>query len=124
MKTGYRQQGMTFIGWLLLILIAAAFIMLFIRLFPLYLDSYKLSSILSGYEKNTQLVDMSSSEIVAKLSRQLKTDRVEHIGPENIYVVSAGNYTEIEVDYEVRVDFIGNLDLVVQFKKTAQIEGR
>ena len=123
MRLGRKQQGMSMIGWLVTITILFFTFTLGIRLFPVYLDSFKLSSILSAIEKDPNMVNASGGQIVERITRQLKTDRIDSIGPENVYVNNAGNEVEVEIEYEVRVDFIGNLDLLANFKKQIVIKG-
>ncbi len=125
MKSLQRQQGMTTIGWILTFLLIAFFTLIALKIVPIYIDSFKAVSILEDMEKNAYEVgSMSPGEIVRTLRKRLDINMVEGVSDDDIYVERNGDHMTIGLDYEVRRNLLGNLDVVVSFEKSIEVPVR
>ncbi|HEB66383.1 MAG TPA: DUF4845 domain-containing protein [Gammaproteobacteria bacterium] len=125
MKSLQRQQGMTTIGWILTFLLIAFFTLIALKIVPIYIDSFKAVSILDDMEKDAYEVGaMSPGEIVRTLHKRLSINMVEGVTDDDIYVERNGDSMTIGLDYEVRRNLFGNLDVVVSFEKSIEVPVR
>jgi hypothetical protein len=124
MQSLHRQRGMTPIGWILVFLLIAFFTLITLKLVPIYLDGYKVSSILSSLESEPETGARSPAEIIRTIEKRLDINMVDAVTADDIYVEKVGDKMTIEIDYEVRKNMLGNIDVVVSFHKTAEVPAR
>jgi hypothetical protein len=121
MKSINRQAGLTPISIVLLLAIGAFFVMLALRLVPIYMENFKVSSHLEKLAKDPSSRSMSEHEIVNKLFKRFDIDDVEHVTRDDVTIEQTDNGLMIYIDYEVRAPTIGNVDIVASFSDKAEI---
>ena len=112
-----RQNGMTYLGMLILLVVIAFFAIVLIKVAPLYMEHFKVTSSLDSLAqeaKDKQTV-LSPQEIEKHLLSRLSINDVQHVNKDNISITREGRKTVVEVDYEARVTLFDNLDLVARF---------
>ncbi|UTW45520.1 DUF4845 domain-containing protein [bacterium SCSIO 12696] len=112
--THKHQRGMSSLGLLLIIGIVAFFLLCAFRVGPLYLDNSFVGSSLKKLQDD-DLTRMSNSEIRSQISRYFTVDGVRDISTKQIKIDRKSNSVVLSLDYEKRVEFLGNLDVVVRF---------
>lgn len=117
----YKMAGMSGLGFLLLLVVIGFFALLVIRLFPVYLEHYNVSSSLKSLQSEAQLEAMSNAEIRTSLLRRFEVNDVTHVGKEDIKIEIEDGARRVSIAYEVRKPFFGNIDLVVSFSDTAEL---
>ena len=112
-----RQNGMTYLGMLVLLIVIAFFAVVLIKVAPLYMEHFKVRSSLDSLaeEAKDSQTAMSPQELEVHLLNRLNINDVEHVTKENIKISREGRKTVVEVDYEARVNLFDNLDLVAKF---------
>ena len=116
-----KQNGMTFISLLLLLVMLGFFALLALRLGPIYLDNYKIRGVLSGLEQDTMLNAASVSEVRSALDRRLYINEVRHLKRNDIKIKREGDKVRVEIAYEVRENIMANVDAVVSFHDVAEL---
>jgi hypothetical protein len=116
-----RQRGMTTIGVVLIIAMIAAFAFVGLKLYPIYYDSFKVSSGLNSLKAEPELATKPAHEIVERLMKRLSIDNVDSVAKSDVAVEKAGGRATISVDYEVRETLVGNIDVLVHFEKEVEI---
>jgi Tfp pilus assembly protein FimT len=119
-----RQRGMTAIGWMIIIALVALVVMLALKLFPLYLEHFSVTSSLDGLATDHDLVGAPPSALRTSLMRRFDINNVRNVHKEDVFIQRGGSGYQVNVDYEVRVPFVYNVDLVVTFSDTAEVPGR
>jgi hypothetical protein len=114
-----RQRGMTFIGWLLVLAIAGFFAAISLTLIPIYLEHYSIKHVLAQFENDRDLAKKSNGEIRTLMKRRLKINGVYDFDVNKNLIIkrNAGKAT-VQVKYEVREPFVGNVDVVVHFDES------
>jgi len=115
------QKGMTGLGWIIIIALIGLLTLFTLKTFPAYLNSMTISSILSDMEKEPDMGTKTPSEIMGTLYKRMGVNNVRDIDRDSIYIDSTKDFIILEVDYEVRRNFFGNIDLVMSFNKRAEI---
>jgi Domain of unknown function (DUF4845) len=110
------QSGMSSIG-LLLVLLAAAFgLMVVFKVGPLYLDNYFVKSSVDALI-DEDVRKMSNNQIADALDRYFLINGVRDISARTAAKIEREDTrTVVKVDYEKRVNFLANLDVVVTFE--------
>ena len=118
-----RQRGVTFIGWLFLLVPIALVLYVGIRLVPIYLN----------YMRVVRTVDQTASEVKGgdeaatreairvSLLRHLEIDSVEFPTMKEISIRRDGRSWIIEAKYEDETPLFSNISLVVAFDKVVTI---
>lgn len=124
MKSIRKQRGMTPIGWILVFALIAFFALMGLTLIPVYINGYKVKSIVASLEKEHDTGSLRPAEIIQRLNKRFDIDMVTGIESEDIYIERAGGIVTITVDYEVRKKFIGNIDFFITFSHSAEVPAR
>jgi type II secretory pathway pseudopilin PulG len=113
-----RQNGMTYLGMLIMLIVIAFFAIVLIKVAPLYMEDLKVKSSLDSLAqeaKDSQSTLTSASEIMKQLFNRLGINDVTHVARENVKITNEGHKTVITVDYEARVHLFYNIDVVARF---------
>jgi hypothetical protein len=112
-----RQNGMTYLGMLIMLIVIAFFAIVLIKVAPLYMEHFKVKSSLDSLAqeaKDDQSV-LSPIEVEKHLLNRLSINDVQHVTKDDIKITREGRKMVVEVDYEARVTLFDNLDLVARF---------
>lgn len=118
-----RQRGMTF--WMLLFVLTVLGIAFFValKLFPMYLESFKIDRAIESVAKDPGVNNWSKAEIKDRLVKRFDIDDVTRINEKNfnayVGIDKRGRRVRITVDYQAEAHMVGNVYLVADFKKQA-----
>jgi cell division protein FtsL len=115
------QKGMTAIGWLLVLAIAAVFALVVIKLIPVYLDGYKIASSMDSLAADASAQGKGPGELKKMLLKRLDINMIYDIKAEDISVTRDQGGYSVEIDYEPRIPMFGNLYVVVVFDKSVVV---
>lgn len=90
---------------------------------PVYLDYYTLDKMLQAKFRETQVDKMEVRQFVIDLNAQMERNGIRDRKVDDLMVIKReGSLVIVELDYEERKNFAGNLDIVVHFKKNYSTE--
>lgn len=115
MQTLKSQQGMTAIGWIIVLGLIGFFVLLALRMTPAYLEFMTVKSALESLQNEPGITEKAPSEIRSMLGKRFDINDVESITSKDVTVVNQGGRVTVGVDYEVRVGVLGNVDAVMTF---------
>ena len=121
MRTGSRQTGASFYFWLLFIGILALLIAVGIKLFPIYMEYYSVVSVLEQIAQDSKYDKQSPIQIWSALQKRFSINNIRTISKDDVTVKRKKGRTYITVEYEIRINLVGNLDGVAVFEKTIPI---
>ncbi len=116
-----KQAGMTAIGWIGVIALILMFVLMVLKLLPIYMDGYKVGSVLSDLKDEPGVANMTPVMISNMIMKRLDINMVDNVTREDIYIDKLKNSMNVEIDYEVREGLLGNIDVVVHFQKAISI---
>jgi Domain of unknown function (DUF4845) len=122
MKSFKSQNGMSFLGWLIVLGIAGASIVAGMRLIPIYLESYTVSKILEDVALEYRDKQTNKNRIWSSISKRLDVNSIDGIKIENFSYIQEKGKVLISLKYEMRTKLVGNLDGVASFEYTQAIE--
>ena len=123
MRTLHRQRGMTGVGWLLILMILGFVIYTALKLWPIYYDYFMISSSMNSVTSQSGLATKNPAQIKQALIKQLLINNVRDLDKDDIYVSVEKGSVQLEVAYEVRTPFVGNIDLLVSFENSVSFSG-
>jgi len=117
-----KQRGVTAIGWIFLLVPVALVLYAGLRIGPEYLNYYK---VISALEKTAAQLKsdetLSPQTIRSSIERRFDTGYVDEPKAKDIVIVKGEKGWEMTVDYEKAVPMLGNLHLLMAFKKTVVV---
>ena len=106
----------------MMILALVAFIAVaFLKVMPIYFDSFKVGDVVSALTEERGIGDKSNAQIAKLILKRLDVNMVTDVTKENIFIERLKNEVLIDVEYEVRKPMFGNLDVIISFKKSAEV---
>lgn len=111
-----KQQGLTAISFLILLMVFGFLGMIAMKLFPVYLEHFKVSSALDGVGSDSRAKDASDDEIKEMIMKKLQIDDVRDLTKDDIEIGKSGQNRYVTIQYETRVNMVGNVDAVVKYE--------
>ena len=124
LKTPKSQRGMTGVSMLMILALAGFVFAMAMKLFPSYLDGFKVSSTLSGLTTDSRVEGATDRQVRELILKKLQVDDVESVESAHIKIESSGKKRLVSIEYEARVHLVGNLDAVVVFGDNSVEIGR
>jgi phage anti-repressor protein len=117
-----KQAGMGAVGWLLTILALGATASLAGKLVPLYSDFNIMSNVLEGMAEEEGFIHKTDSAIAQTMNKRFRVNGVRTFNiKDNIKINRTSVGVELVMDYEIRMDLLRNIDMVVSFDKTVEL---
>ncbi len=125
MRSLRKQKGMTAIGWMLVLGLIAFFVLVALRLVPLYLEYAKVVTVLESLENEPGITQKSRGEIFKLIERRLDINDVRGLEPrKKTQIKKDGGILTVRIVYERREPMLGNVDVVASFDKEVRIVAR
>lgn len=115
-----RQQGLTLISLVFLLGLIGVFVLLTLKIIPIYSDHSKVSSALQALKQTPELTTKTEAEIRENLAKRFLINYVYDVKNEDITVVKHGSYVKVDIEYETVVKLVGNLSLLAEFHDTIE----
>ena len=109
-----KQQGLSALGLLLVLAIAGFFLTIGTRIGPLYLDNSFVNAALQSLE-NESVHTLTDRQIRRKMSDYFMVNNVRDVKVKDLVIERNKKKTVIRLDYERRINFMANVDVVVVF---------
>ena len=116
-----RQQGLTFISLVFILGLIVFFVLLGLKIGPIYLDHSKVASVLAEIEETAGIQDKSEAEIRDSLSKRFNINYVSDVTQDDITVTKQGSYLKVAIEYEVVRKIAGNLSVLVEFNDVIEV---
>ncbi len=116
-----RQKGLTFISLLFVLSILGFFVLLGLKIIPIYLDHSKVVNALKGLESTPELITKSPDEIKMLLGRRFDMNYVSTITTNDIKITKRGTYLKVQIAYEVVEKIMGNASVLVEFDDAIEV---
>ena len=117
----YRQQGLSFVGWMALVAIFGLLILSFFKIFPIYNENFTIQAVLTGIAEDEKIDVKSKRAIWGSLKKRLAVNEVYSIKPENVTIERKDGKTTVTITYETRRPYISNLFIGGNFTESVVI---
>jgi len=116
-----HQQGLTFISLVFFLGLIAFFVLLGLKIGPIYLDHSKVTNALAEVEKNNNIEELTEAEIRDSLSKRFNINYVYDVTQDDITITKYQDYLRVAIEYEVIRKIAGNLSVLVEFNDFIEV---
>ena len=116
MKLLKKQQGLSAIGWLVVISIFGFCLLVLAKLGPHYLDNRYVVATLKTLADDPTFPRMTVSEVKSKLSKTFQINNVRGKPTKSVKVTKKAQKILVIIEYEERLNLLHNVDVVLVFK--------
>jgi hypothetical protein len=116
------QRGVTFLGWLFLLIPVAIVVYAGIRLLPVYLNYQRVARSLERLpEQNTDAQSITAAALRDSLNKSFDIETIEFPTTKDIDIHRDGDHWVAIADYQDVAPLFGDLSLQVQFHKEVDL---
>ena len=117
-----KQVGIGLTGWMLMIAIFGSVLTIGMKLVPPFLDHNTMSKVLDGIAEVDGLSQQRDEAIRKMIKTRFKLNNVRDFKvKDNVELKRSKQGVEIVMDYEVRMNLFGNVDLIASFDKSVEL---
>ncbi|MEN8177792.1 MAG: DUF4845 domain-containing protein [Pseudomonadota bacterium] len=116
-----RQRGLTMISWLVVLIVIGFFIMVGLRVGPVYMEHYSVKNILQALEEEPFISRKPIGEIRNMLIKRFNINNIRNLNRDQIKIRRSGGVTTIELNYEQRRPIAGNMDVIMTFNESIEL---
>ncbi|AEO41591.1 DUF4845 domain-containing protein [Xanthomonas perforans] len=114
-----KQSGMTLTSFVVVLAVVGFGLYIGMKLFPMYQEYYAVRTSMKGLANEAGSADMDPSKLQDMFFKRLDINASESVKRENVKFERIEGGWRMKVNYEVRRELVGNLDVVGKFD-TAQ----
>jgi Domain of unknown function (DUF4845) len=119
----HSQRGITFIGWVFLLIPIAILVYCGIRVTPMYMNFLNVSKALSQVASQAKSGStISAGELKASLEKNFDVQAIERPAPSDIEIHREGEHLTAIADYEDVAPILANISLLLHFHKEVQVQ--
>jgi hypothetical protein len=119
----HSQRGITFIGWLVLLVPVAIVVYAGIRLAPIYLNYMRVAKSLSQTGSEAKGGDATNAQSLrVSLEKHFDIEGITHPTIQDIDIHRENDHWVAMVDYEDVAPMFSNVSLLVQFHKVVTVQ--
>lgn len=118
-----KAKGLTLLGFLIVLVVVLFFAYAGMRIVPMYLEYHALGSALSKLENDPAAKKMTPQKIKQSIQTSLWASYASNnIKPEHIRISKKSGGVNVRVSYEIREEFLGNIDIIGTFDKSVMLK--
>jgi hypothetical protein len=118
-----KAKGLTLLGFLIVLVVVLFFAYAGMRIVPMYLEYHALGSALSKLENDPAAKKMTPQKIKQSIQTSLWASYASNnIKPEHIRISKKSGGVNVRVSYEIREEFLGNIDIIGSFDKSVMLK--
>jgi len=110
-----KQRGVSGGGFMAVIAVIILSVLLLLKLFPVYMEHFNVSTSLDSLSSESGIKDMKKTAIKTLLERRFSINDVTNVKREHITIKKTQSDMTIDIVYEVRKPLVGNIDIVIYF---------
>ena len=116
MKIAHSQRGLTGTGWLMVLVGVSCLGLVLTKMVPHYADDSTIASVLESLENRPGIAEASLRQVRNYVQIGFDTNNIRDFDMDAIEVFSEEGFTQVQINYEKRVNIYGNVDVVMSFK--------
>lgn len=118
----HRERGITFLGWIVILIPVGMLLYAGIRLTPIYLEYMKIARTLEQVSEEYSGEAPEARSVRAAIERHFDIEDVRIIKKDDVKITKQGSGYLLEVDYYDTVPFVANVSLMAEFKKSVTLD--
>lgn len=119
-----KQSGMTLTSFVVVLAVVGFGLYIGMKLFPMYQEYYSVRTAMKGLANEPGSANMDPSKLQDLFFRRLYINYSENVKKEDVKFERIDGGWRMKVNYEVRRELVGNLDVVGKFDTSQDMMGR
>jgi len=115
MMNSSKQKGFTLVGLILVFALIGIITLSVLKIFPIYMEHLAVQTSIEAIETYPEIKKMTVGQIRGLLEKKLDMNQVTSINAKDAKINRSISDITMKVEYEVRKDYIGNIDIVLSF---------
>lgn len=115
-----KQQGLTMMSILMLIIIICGLVLLFLKIVPIYMNHGKVKSAIESVVNLKEAEKKTKGQITTLLRKRFSVNSINELPKDAIKIIKRGNYVKIIAKYDVQEKLFANLSVLVEFDEFAE----
>ena len=121
MKLKQSQYGVTMVSLAFNLGLLAFVVFTALKLFPVYMEAFTVESSVESLETDKSREYNSPMQVRSGIIKRFAINNVSLVEVDDVVVVREDQLYIVDVDYDVRIPYIGNIDLVIKFENHAEV---
>ena len=121
MKLQNAQRGFTFWSLSFYLILLGFVVLNGLKLFPIYAEAATVESAVRSIESDKLASYTGAMSVKNALFRRMAINNVSTIRHEDVSVIRDGRIYVLNIEYEVRVPYFQNIDLIFSFDHHAEV---
>ncbi len=114
-QPGYKQDGMTFIGLVLIIAMIVFVATIGIKLYPPYVEFFTIKKAINKIANDPSFAEMSPKQIKENFGKTASIDSIRVITSNDLAIGQGNGKPLVTAEYQVVVPLVGNLSALLDF---------
>ena len=110
-----KQNGLSFIGLLFLVVIAGFIVLLVLKLVPVYIEDWEIRKVLTEITQVPEFHDLTARQIRESFAKRAGIDNITRVHADDLNIASDNGNVTVGVDYSVKVPIIANVSVCIDF---------
>jgi hypothetical protein len=117
-----KQQGLTFISWLVIFAVGGFFILLGMKLVPIYLENQSVKSVVESLRNDADVRKADPMGVKKIIYKRLKINSIYDFPQDWIKIKKEKNRLVVDVTYDKIEPIFANISVMVSFSEKLDIE--
>ena len=123
MNTKARQKGLTFLSILIILAIGGFFVLLALKITPIYLENQSIKSIVAGLNDDAQrLRNKTVSGVKKEIQKRFRINSIYDFPKDGYKIKKEKNKLVIDFTYDRVVPIVHNISVMVSFSDKLEID--
>lgn len=122
MRVKKHQSGLTLITWLLIMAIGGFFVLLTLKLVPIYLEYQSVRTVIQSLNHDPLVRKTDANGVRKLITKRLKINSVYDFPKEYIKIKKTKNRLKVDVTYDRIEPIVANISVMVSFSEKLEIE--
>ena len=116
-----KQNGFTLVGLILVLALIGIITLSILKIFPVYMEHLAVKTAIEAIETDQTLKRLTVGQIRELFRKKLDMNQVTSINAKDAKINRSLSDITMKVEYEVRKDYIGNVDIVMSFSDQMEV---
>ncbi len=123
-KSIYKQQGVTMITMIIIVVFILFQIVIAMNVIPVYLTDSSVKSLIEELPDDPKAREASAKELKNLVMKRISMNSIYTVKSNHVQVKKERGANVVTIEYEPRGKLIGNLEYIVSFKHEAKVPAR
>ena len=122
MRLQKNQKGLTFISWLIILAIGGFFVLLALKLTPIYLENQSVKSVIKSLNNDPLIRKTDSRGIRKIIKKRMKINSIYDFPKDAIKIKKTKTRLNVDITYNKEEKIVANVYVLVKFSEKLSVD--